>query len=255
MRSDNVLWLGMLLFLLLVTSCVVHFIDNYNPHIQRVVHVQNNSSTQSVDDPFSKDVQIDTFIGDELQKGLESLTIPKSNNTSEVNITENISISDIVQSSVKIDKKEQQNIKIPNKIDKNIIPKKEKISKKPIYRKKIVQNRQNSKKNQKIFIQPVIITKDFYLRRDKKLIGDERAFLKSIAKRVLNDNSLFIQINTGYITPLKREYLQQISRYLRKNGLKTSQFEIITEKTKNKQNIVEPDSKNDFIELLLIERI
>ncbi len=257
MTSNNVLWLGMLLFLLLVTSCVVHFIDNYNPHIQQITHIQSDSLERSSNDPFSKDVEIDTFIGDELQKGLEKLTIPASKiYISDMNDSnKNILSTDLKtqNSSISV-KSEQPPLKIANKIDKKIIPKKEKTVKKAPKKIKTVKKPKKVKKVRKISIESVILTKELYPKHTN-LVTMERTFFNDIIKRVKNDENLFIKINCGHITPKMRRYLQKIVAYLRKNGLKSSQIKIVTEKLKNKQNIVETNGRNDFMELSLIERI
>ncbi len=246
MTSNNVLWLGMLLFLLLVTSCVVHFIDTCNPNLTQIAQIESKPPEDLQIDPFSKDVQIDSFIGDELQKGLENLTIQSVNNdkneTNETNITK-IPI-----------KKEQPPIKIPNKIDKNIIVKKEVKNEKTKKRKKVLKEHV-LKRDKRLLIESILKTREFFITKNAKLAKDDKRFLNKIAKTVKSDSSLIIKIKTAHITPSIRKYLQQIVKYLKDKGLKSSRIEIITESSKNKKNIVKINNKKNSVELLLTERI
>ena len=138
---------------------------------------------------------------------------------------------------------------ISNKIDKNLIPKKEKkIKRHIIHRKKAL-------KTKKVTIESVLISEEFYIEKDKKLSGKHREFLKKIAKIALTNSSVYVKIEAENLNYTKRKYILQIKKYLKNRGLKSSQIKIVQERSKKKQNIVKSYKKDNFLELLLIERI
>jgi hypothetical protein len=271
MTSKNILFLGSLLFVLLVTSCVAYFLEKYNPMFSTVSPASAEEvALQEITVPveieqvapkaFDGKIDIDTITP---EKNITIAPIPESIQKMPKPSTQEIAVQK--EQNRTENEKNQSNIKenikpilIATKINKEIIPKKQikKVQKPNI--KKVTPKKKimpAPKTKRKIIIEPVILTRTLNPSLKGSLSYEDKLFLQNIAARAKRNRDLSVLLSTSDITPEKRKYLQKIKAFLKQKGLTSKQVKIEINREKREKKFLFSEQKTDKIELSLIERI
>ena len=273
MTSKNLLFTGALLFLLLVTSCVVYFLERFNPFIHKVAYTEyetlsvNENISQTI---FAEKVAIDT---------IETI----ENNFSDINTTstevkpihiakeqsQNHPEKTMAQKKEDINNsKEPEIIKLATKIDMTPIPEHittstkeiKKVQKSLLKRKKNLRSSKKKvlstpNKSKKIIIEPVLLTKELQVSPSGKLYRWDRTFLHDIAQKIKQNKKRYVTLLVTDKDATKRNYVRNIRAYLLKMGISKEQIKIKFKNRKQTNKYVFSDQKRDTIEFSLVERI
>ncbi len=256
MSSKNVLWLGSLLFLLLVTSCIAFFIDRFNPQITAVSYSSAPSAHQprdkTAEDRFTEHVTIATMpeaeesnrttllspqVPDTETKS-KPLTVPAKAASS---ATAPRPVAPASQGKPPV----QQHLKVPG-----TKPRKQHKKTPPAAVDLKI------KTTPALIVEPVLQSEMLTPSRSGKLYRRDRLKLSKIATRTLRNRELAIVLRSDRPpTPQMKRYLTNIVHYLRRYGLSEKRIRIEATSHATESGAVRFDKKNGKIELLLIERI
>ncbi|RUM67014.1 MAG: hypothetical protein DSZ05_03350 [Sulfurospirillum sp.] len=246
MTSKNILFIGALLFTLLVTSCVAYFLERFNPLIQTLPYAtpQQKSYKQVVIIPEQN----------------TTVSLSGENDTSNAIIKTDIETV-FADPVIKTEEQTETNRTIPkisqqiaSRVDTKIIPKEEKrhrsiIVNQPKTQKPVIVRKKG------IVIQPVLLSKVLNPSRSGQLYRTDKTLLQDIAHKMKRDKNLYIVLSTLGITPKKRNYLKSVKTYLLEKGVKPGDIKLEINREDNYKKYVFSDRGKDKIELLLLERI
>jgi len=246
MTSKNILFIGTMLFALLVTSCVAYFLERYNPMIETVTYTQSEQRT------FTPVIIV--------PEPNATLPIPHEENlttaaaiVTEKNVTRPVILPKKVlpEANKTVPKISEP---VATKINRKIVPKKQK-PKRPAHVKYTKKTKPAVNNKNGIVIEPVLMTKTLQVSRNGRLGNTAKALLRSVARKIKAGKDRYILLSTPGITAAKRGYLKQIKAYLLHKGVKPQQIKIKITRVKSGKKYVSSDTQKDTIELSLLERI
>lgn len=264
MSSKNLLLLGSLLFLLLVTVCSVFFLDKYNPLMQSVTESEPITTTPA--DLFPQEIPIATASQTVVNTSLPEKNITTAPAEPEVPAKHEANTTDQTPSLHTV----------APKIDRTKIPaatlRKPKIPEQPLpaiaeskttpekIKKRVIQPKYSTlevtESSQSIYIEPVILNKTLHVSESGNLHRWDKTFLNDLAKRIKRGQNLILKVNaTTPVTSQKRKYMQNIRRYLISRGVPSRKIKLIILKRTKGHEIIITDNRKEKIELALIERI
>ena len=238
MTSKNILVIGLMLFMLLVTSCVAYFLERYNPMIETVTYAQEEQRT------FTPVIIV--------PEPNATATLPaqaeENKTTAAAAIEKNVTLP---EANITIPKVSEP---VATKINRKIIPKKQKPKRPaPVRHEKKTKTVVSTKSG--IVIEPVLMTETLQASRNGRLDNSVKALLRSVAQKAKAGKDRYILLTTPGITAAKRGYLKHIKAYLLHNGVKPQQIKIKITRAKRGEKYVSSDTQKDTIELSLLERI
>ncbi len=236
MTSKNILFIGGLLFLLLVTSCVAYFLERYNPHIHNVVYrpsLQNEKPLVSPVEVSLGDIEEEERNTSILREQITILSKPATEETNRsVPLPKGKTIATkVVQHKSVPAKKKRRTQKKKSPLKYVIVPKR------------------------KVIIEPVLWTKELALSPTGRLRQSDKSILMKFAQRAKQNRELSILISTSAMDTKRRSYLRQIRSYLQNRGVLPRQIKIELNREEREKKVVFSEQKRDKIELSLIERI
>ena len=268
MTSKDVLFFGLLLLLLLVTSCIGYFWDRYNPEIVTVTSPAPTTLAQvettalkpkeTNTSPFIRQIPITTLqtVTDETNRSQSVKTTasvhsiqPKKETGMPTEITSKQSSSKqhpLREKRIASDKKRhktKRHITVTHKAQ-HI----EKASHRKTAFAKV-------KPKRKVEIESVLDTRELSIDHNAKLSPALRTYLSTIAHKAYRDSRLKIRLVTSDIDERSRIFLQKIRRYLIARGAAAKQIELKIKRKKQNRKYVVSNQKRDTIEVSLIERI
>ena len=258
MTSKNVLLLGSLLFLLLVTLCSVFFWDRYNTEIATVNLTEPQTDTaltsssmqpQSEEKHFVEEVPIQSMVARHVAQQAEKApeqraAVTSPSETTAPTTTESPRTAQTKQPEVNttlLQKPSQQNMQSSPKVIQQ--PNTEKPSKVP-----------KKQKQKRVIIEPVVDTKLLTVSPSGNLYRWDKPWLRDLARRIKSQKNMQVHLKTDHMTPLKRTYMQHIRDYLVTQGIDARRVIIVSEANRS-TNIVHTNTQNNQIELLLTERM
>jgi hypothetical protein len=276
MSSKNLLLLGSLLFLLLVTLCSVAFIERYNPLMQTVSdedlvseEIASKQDTPASADLFTEEIPIATtpqpphtpLITEENISQIPQPTTSKLETN--VSVEDNLSSAPLHVIAPKIDLDKLSlttttHAMESNKTVRTIHKSEPKVRKYRKRKQKRVITAPILQKD-KIEIEPVILNRRLHVSTTGKLHRWDKTFLNDLAHRFKQNRRLLLELYTT--TPVSaptRIYMQNIRKYLIKHGVEAENIKLIVRKERKKRGIVITDdnhNKQKSIELALIERM
>ena len=255
MSSKNVLWLGSLLFLLLVTSCIAFFIDRFNPQITAVSYRATPPIHQShgniAEDRFTEHVTIATMPEAEESNRtvLPAPHVPESETKSKpltvpAKAASSAAATPPVAPASQRKPSIQQHLKMPGTKP----HKQHKTTPSATVDLKI-------KTTPALIVEPVLQSEMLTPSRSGKLYRRDRLKLSKIATRTLRNRELAIVLRSDRpLTPKMKRYLANIAHYLHRYGLSEKRIRIEATSHATESEAVHFDKENGKIELLLIER-
>ena len=238
MTSKNILFIGTMLFALLVTSCVAYFLERYNPMIETVTYTQREERT------FTPVIIV--------PEPNATVTLPAEENKTTASAATEKNVT-VPEANITIPKVSEP---VATKINRKIIPKKPKPKPKrpaPVRHTKKIKPVVSTKSS--IIIEPVLMTETLQASRNGRLNNNVKALLRSVAQKVKEGKDRYILLSTPGITATKRVYLKHLKAYLLHNEVKSQQIKIKITRAKNGKKYVSSDTQKDTIELSLLERI
>ncbi len=257
MTSKNVLLMGVLLFLLLVTLCSAFFWDRYNPDIETVNPGQSETAvspssfhTNTMEESFVEEVPIRTIPKtnssltvsvpkEPLKKPSPGKTVIKEHPASIRNVHAEINATD-TKHQIASDRNESLR-QTPS------------VQKNPPVKGKTSPAQESGAKKKKIIIEPVVETKVLTVSRSGQLFRWDRPYLKDLARQLKEQKNLYVVLRTPHITDVKRRYMQHIRDYMVKLGINPKRIKMVTKAKATKVSLTE--TQNNHVELLLTERM
>ena len=242
MTSKNILLFGTLLLLLLMTVCSALFLDRHNPMLDAAASEETISNTMLNTLP-----QEELFI-----KQVPINTLPKKSLTQhKVTVETNISVSQHISKPKTIQNKIDYNQSIKSQQTKNV---KRTYTTQHQKIKTHITHPKLKLPKKRILIESVLFSKNLTVSDNGKLYRWDTSLLLEVAKRIKNQNRLYIKLTTTTIGKKERVYLQNIRRYLLRQNVKKQQIKIIVEKHQSNTNFVQTIGR-PTIELAIVERI
>lgn len=268
MTSKNLLFTGALLFLLLVTSCVVYFLERFNPFIHKVAYTEYETLSPEANlsqTVFTEKIAIDTIktvendLSDSNTTSSQTPPVQAMRENSQ-NTTTGMSVVNNERNTTE----KHKNVKLATKIDTTRIPETVTAAvvtkvKKPAMKKKVrhvVRKKStNRQTKEKIVIEPVLLSKELHVSPSGKLYRWDRTFLRDIAQKIKQNKKRYIALSVTDKDATIRTYVRNIRAYLLKMGLHKEQIKIKFKNRKQTNKYVFSDQKRDTIEFSLVERI
>ena len=248
MTSKNILFIGAILFLLLVTSSVTYFLDEYNPLIETVTYEQEEQHTLRPPVVIAQETNTPHMLP--LEENRTAAIVQEHNMTSAL-IQPKKTLPEVNQTIPETSK--PLLTKIERKIV--IIPKREK-TKHRVPVKHVKKYKTSSlRKKSAVIIEPVVMTKTLQVSRTGRLNSRTKTLLRTVARKVKTGKGRYIRLATQDITAGKRNYLKELKSYLLHKGVSPGQIEIKITRTTNKKKYVFSDIQKNIIEFSLLERI
>lgn len=213
LQSKNVLWLGLLFVLLLITFCITHYINQFHPNIQTVTTAQ----PEIIDETYEKekeDIQLQMQQADDnaymqvvklveqeekdIQDAFNEALLQEQNRSQEPLHVKPAASAPVIHTVKKVVKKEKKPLVKPKRVVKSI------------------------KKPKKVIIESVVAVQILTANSSQKLPYYDRYKLKKLAQLLKRDRTLIVRIESD--TNLKKIAL--IKRYLYSLGITSKRLEI-----------------------------
>ena len=263
MTSKDVLFFGLLLLLLLVTSCIGYFWDRYNPEIVTVtppapttlaqVETTSPKPKESNESPFMQQIPITTLqtVTAETNKSQTVKTAVAAHTLRPKKITE--VPTKMISKQQTVNRQQNSLNKKPHETNRHrAATHKAKSREKATHRKTAFVK---TELKRKVEIESVLDTHDFPVDQNAKLSHSLRAYLVAIAHKAHQNPRLMIKLVTSKTDERHRRFLQKIRRYLLRQGVTAQQIELKIKRKKQNRKYVVSNQKRDTIEVSLIERI
>ena len=215
MQSKNVLLLGILFVFLLITFCIVKYIDNFHPSLHKVTIPNQEIIDQNfMQETISEKQDTDNYLQVIKLVEKEEKDIQDAYNKALKHQTQNSSKSIKKPKPVKIQKVEKPTIKEP----------------------------------QKITIEAILQSLTLLANHDKRLSNLEKTKLKKLAQNLHKNPSSFLRIEADK----KSKKLNLAKKYLTSLGISSSDVQIKNSKSKNIISVLETDQNS--IEISIIKK-
>ncbi len=272
MSSKNLLLLGSLLFLLLLTACSVFFIDRYNPLMQNDMRYEPimEEGTQLQDSDtgrFSETIPIATETeGTAEHTGTESDVTQSQQQQHETSPQTEANLSHPAPPALRTIAPEIDLSRVPEADE--MRARQQSAGEKRVHaaarsvkrKKRIAQPKRSGMKPDRsggaILIEPVLLEKALTISPGGGLYRWDRTFLSDLADRMKRNRTLSLKVVTA--TPVateKRVYMQNIRRFLIDRGVAPQRIRLIVQKRRKRSPVVITDNREESVELVLIERI
>jgi len=245
MTSKNILFIGGLLFALLVTSCVAYFLERFNPLIHTIKYTTHEKNEYT-----------------------PVIILPEPNTTVTLPVEENRSLS-LPAEQKEIPTEKPLTPKVPGineslpktsqpaaaKKDHKIVPQKRKHHNTAQLHTKKEKEITAHRHSKGIVIEPVLLTRTLHPSPGGLLYRNDKSLLRDIAQRIRHKGDLYLLLSTFGITPKKRSYMQRLRAYLLQKGVKPQQIKVEIKRASPNKKYIFSDQNKDKIELSILERM